>query len=202
MEEKRNDQLQVVWLAAGVLAFMAASLERTAVLYSVVKQWRAWVFIALNVVLLAILFTSKHAAFCTNRSESSAADNCHGENDRDSKAEKKRLRKQLECGMVAVADVDHDGVNHHHNLKKMKSGGVSEESEKIIECDDGGGGGKSILPKPPLSNEELNERVETFIATFRRQYLVSNVKGASRSGLYNSPASNNGGGILSESVTV
>ncbi|XP_019161806.1 PREDICTED: uncharacterized protein LOC109158328 [Ipomoea nil] len=48
--------VQAVWFAAGTAALMAC-LER-AVVVSFVEQWRVLVFLALNLLLLAILFTS------------------------------------------------------------------------------------------------------------------------------------------------
>lgn len=56
MVVKKEDTLQAVWFAAGVAALMAC-LER-AILVSFVEQWRLIAFLALNLLLLAILFTS------------------------------------------------------------------------------------------------------------------------------------------------
>lgn len=56
-DRKKEDKLQAVWFAAGVAALMAC-LER-AMLVSFVEQWRVIAFLALNLLLLAILFTSR-----------------------------------------------------------------------------------------------------------------------------------------------
>lgn len=53
---KKEDKLQAVWFAAGMAALMAC-LER-AILVSFVEQWRVIAFLLLNLLLLAILFTS------------------------------------------------------------------------------------------------------------------------------------------------
>ncbi|KAL0395669.1 UNVERIFIED_CONTAM: Paired amphipathic helix protein Sin3-like 2 [Sesamum calycinum] len=54
---REYDQLQAVWFAAGMAAFIAC-IER-AVVESLFTHWRVWAFLALNLLLLAILFTSK-----------------------------------------------------------------------------------------------------------------------------------------------
>ena len=56
-DKMREDQLQAVWFAAGTAAFIAC-IER-AVVVSLFAHWRVWAFLALNLLLLAILFTSK-----------------------------------------------------------------------------------------------------------------------------------------------
>ncbi|CAH9067894.1 unnamed protein product [Cuscuta europaea] len=57
-EEGQAADVQAVWFAAGTAALMAC-LER-AVVVSFVEQFRVLVFLALNLLLLAILFTSRH----------------------------------------------------------------------------------------------------------------------------------------------
>ncbi|KAI3726065.1 hypothetical protein L1987_65862 [Smallanthus sonchifolius] len=174
MEDKtRKDQLQAVWFAAG-MAVVIACVER-AVVVSVFKQWHMWVFLTLNLLLIAILFTSTHPKSNTSHETE---------------------KKQSPSPATAVAshreDVVDDGVNvlNLDSEEKEESYFADEEEE---EDDDGDGERSSSL----LSNEELNERVEAFISRFRQQYLVSDVK------IRRSSSGNVcGGAVFSKSITV
>lgn len=127
--------LQAVWFAAGTAAFMAC-LER-AVLVSFVEQWRVLVFLSLNLLLLAILFTSTHP-------------NCSPSTD----------TPETQNGLGSSAE-EADQVD-----KQGSSAGVTKENEAADQVD---------LKSADMSKEELNERVEAFIAMFR-QHLASDAK--------------------------
>lgn len=149
----REDQLQAVWFAAGTAAFIAC-IERAVVL-SLFTHWRVWAFLALNLLLLAILFTSKSQI---------PANEMGQETDDDSEFDrKKRIRLQLRPLLVSVNDGS-------ESVKLLKSGECLEYGRKNVEDD-----GKEEA-EDQLSKEELNQRVEAFIAMFR-QHLVSDAKG-------------------------
>ncbi|XP_023512615.1 uncharacterized protein LOC111777308 [Cucurbita pepo subsp. pepo] len=50
-------------LSAGTTLLMAACLKRAVVLFFLVEQWRIWVFLALNLILVTIFFTSSPASY-------------------------------------------------------------------------------------------------------------------------------------------
>ncbi|KAI3784775.1 hypothetical protein L1987_43880 [Smallanthus sonchifolius] len=156
MEDKtRKDQLQAVWFAAG-MAVVIACVER-AVVFSIFKQWHMWVFLTLNLLLIAILFTSTHPKSHTGH-----------------ETEKKQSPGPAPAVASHREDVVDDGVNvlNLNSEEKEESYFADEEEEVEEEEDDGDGERSSSL----LSNEELNERVEAFISRFRQQYLVADVK--------------------------
>ncbi|KAL8231553.1 hypothetical protein R6Q57_001331 [Mikania cordata] len=158
MEDKtRKDKLQAVWFAAGS-AVLIACIER-AVVVSIFKQWHMWVFLALNLLLIAILFTSTHPP----RNHSNLIPKSHSVQETGKKQPPQEVAGRRE-------DAFDDGGNL----------GNEEREESFFSDDEDDDGEKS---SSLLSNEELNERVEAFISRFRQQYLVSDVKiGRSRSG--------------------
>lgn len=161
-----EQQLHAVRFAAGVAVLMAC-LERAAVV-SFFEQWRVWVFLALNLLLLAILFSST----CTTSSSSgsneviiSSSEEENSANDVEVDGEENKSLKQ--CSNLEPAK------SNEENAKILKCESRREEivrkdgvDEKEKEDEDEG--------KPSgLSKDELNEKVEAFIAMFRQQYLVS-----------------------------
>lgn len=140
---RKEDYLHAVWFAAGMAVLMAC-FER-AVIVSIFEQWRVWVFLVLNLLLLAILFTSTCSSTVV-----------------ESKADDEKRSNDLAELKIEVVEED-----------EARGGGREER-----ECGGGGGGGGE--DEEWKSKEELNERVEAFIAMFR-QHLVSDAKGTSRS---------------------
>lgn len=130
VEYKREDQLKAVWFAAATAALMAC-FECA----MVVSQWRVWVFLSLNLLLLAILFSST-----TSQSQSPSNETVQETEEKLIKIE--REKKMQYDPLISASDEDH----------------VLEK-----ECNQ-------------LSKEELNRRVEAFIAMFRQQYLVSDAR--------------------------
>ncbi|KAL3525984.1 hypothetical protein ACH5RR_014356 [Cinchona calisaya] len=197
LEKKKHGQLQAMWFAAGTAAFMAC-LER-AVLVSFVEQWRVVVFLALNLLLLAILFTSPSPPASSNEPTSQESyDNV------DFKVEGRNKRKD-QCtsrpSMISEANDDNDEDCMGDRLKFLKCRSKRENHEHVIE--------KKILEDTTknqaheLSKEELNERAEAFITMFR-QHLVSDAKGKScrvnsssikRKAMYNSHSGRMGKGF-------
>ncbi|KAK4409899.1 Paired amphipathic helix protein Sin3-like 2 [Sesamum angolense] len=148
---REYDQLQAVWFAAGMAAFIAC-IER-AVVESLFTHWRVWAFLALNLLLLAILFTSKSQIPANEIDEET-----DGDLEFDSK---KRIRLQSRP-VISVNDGS-------ENVKLLNSGECPEYERSNVEDD-----GKEEAQEQ-LSKEELNQRVEAFITMFR-QHLVSDAK--------------------------
>ncbi|XP_051120835.1 uncharacterized protein LOC127244375 [Andrographis paniculata] len=147
-DNKSEEQLKAVWFAAGVAAFMAC-IER-AVMVPVFMHWRVWVFLVLNLLLLAILFTSKPKH--QHQHQSMAIDQ------EDDTREFAGEKKSLECSPQVLTTVQEcSGDDVMHETKNAKDE-VKKEDEELL-----------------LSKEELNHRVEAFIAMFR-QHLVTDAK--------------------------
>ncbi|KAF5792100.1 hypothetical protein HanXRQr2_Chr09g0402241 [Helianthus annuus] len=154
MENKsRKDHLQAVWFAAG-MAIVIACVER-AVVVSIFKQLHMWVFLALNLLLIAILFTSTHPPR-THSNPSPKSQESH--------------KKQPPPVTNHADDVVDDRANVVNELNQS-----NEEKEESYFADEDNDDDDEKL-SGLLSNEELNERVEAFISRFRQQYLVSDVK--------------------------
>lgn len=169
----RNDQLQAVLFAAGT-AVVFACLER-AVVVSIFKQWHMWVFLALNLLLIAILFTSTHPPRNSSNPPSKSQ-----ETDGTSKTEPPAPAAE---------------ANHHEDVFDDGEDELKLSNEEREECnfEEEEDEKSSSL----LSNDELNERVEAFISRFRQQYLVSDVK-ISRTRSENVCTS----GVFSKTITV
>lgn len=154
MEKKKEDDhhLHAVWFAAGSTLVVAACLQRAAVV-SLVEQWRVWVFLALNLLLLAILFTSTSAKVSAIHEENSSQ-----VQDNSTNYEMGKGRKQCRRRPFLAAD-DYGSDSSRFSVVPKSGGGNSTTAAAKSTTDQ-------------LSKEELNERVEAFIAMFRQQ-LVS-----------------------------
>ncbi|KAL2499999.1 Uncharacterized protein Adt_25549 [Abeliophyllum distichum] len=154
-DKKREVKLKAVWFAAGMAAFMAC-LER----FIFYTHWRTWVFLALNLLLLAIPFTST----MQTQIPSNHIDNCVGE------YEDEKNKRIEECRPL----VSNIGTDHcSNNLPKLRED-LCVKFAAEYEDDENGKEGSF-----ELSKEELNERVEAFIKMFRQQYLVSDATSTS-----------------------
>ncbi|XP_021737836.1 uncharacterized protein LOC110704361 [Chenopodium quinoa] len=127
---------------------------RRAVVVSLVEQWRARIFLLLNLVLLAVLFTSLH--FSTGSSDNNQQD--------DSNVDGKIVTKQKSDVVTTSVSTTCNGQSCKLTRKKTTSNVVvNSKVEKDVE----------------LSEEELNRRVEAFIAMFKQQ-LISDSKRRTR----------------------
>jgi len=134
-EAYKEEQLQHLHTAvfAIIIGVLMACLERAAVV-SLVEQWRARIFLLLNLILLTVLFTSFH---------------CSGSNP---------------CpGVFAQKTSAHEG--------RDKNASDETGTNEVEICEE--------EVKVELSEEELNQRVEAFIAMFR-QHLVSDCRRKTR----------------------
>ncbi|RDY07259.1 hypothetical protein CR513_08653, partial [Mucuna pruriens] len=139
------------------------------IVFTAVEQWRAWVFLILNVILLAILFMSMRP---TNLDHTSQSETSVEEVKSDNK-EKKRptggsqeTEQGKECYIKqcwsSTTSTNTSTSTCVHVENEAEEDEEEEEEEEQV---------------PVLSKEELNERVEAFIAMFR-QHLISDVKQA------------------------
>ncbi|CAN4082533.1 unnamed protein product [Withania somnifera] len=153
-ETKKQDNLQAIWFAAGVAALMAC-LER-AILVSFVEQWRLIAFLALNLLLLAILFTSRSTT--TPIVESTTSSISTTESKIEEKVVKECKKPLLPCVEEVLSEeaiIKDVKVEYYTTIDKREEQLVDEAQQ--------------------ISMEELNERAEAFIAMFRR-HLISDAK--------------------------
>lgn len=156
--EKGEDRLRAVSFAAGTAAFMAC-IER-AVMVSVFVHWRVWAFLALNLLLLAILFTSKSQiplsqTHCKN-----------GDDHAELKRSKRRIRHYSQQPVLTSAAAE---------VAPPPQEAAAAEVE-AVKCVEGDEIEEKLEDYDQLSEEELNQRVEDFIAMFR-QHLICDAKG-------------------------
>ncbi|KAM7506677.1 hypothetical protein LguiA_017130 [Lonicera macranthoides] len=117
---RKEDYLHAVWFAAG-MAMLMACFER-AVIVSIFEQWRVWVFLVLNLLLLAILFTST----CSSTTVESKADDERGSNDL---AELKI--EVVEPSVLEVVEEDEDCSGRRE--ERECGSGVEDEERKSKE---------------------------------------------------------------------
>lgn len=142
-DKRKEDHLTAVWFAAGTAASVAC-IER-AIVVSLFTHWRVWVFLALNLLLLAILFTSRSEPQYSN-----GVDDQNGIS--NTKLNMKKRRQQCQS-------LDNGHIKLHMNEDSMEAKMKIAEPKEIQEA------------QYQLTKEELNQRVEAFIAMFR-QHLV------------------------------
>jgi len=166
-EHNKEDSMHTIVFTAGSFLLMLC------LKHFLVEQWRAWVFLILNVILLAILFISLRPA---NLDHSSETESRVGEVKSDNK-EKKRpsgVSQETQEGKDCYMKQSWTSTSTSSNTYVHVENEVAEEDEEEEEEEE---------QVPVLSKEELNERVEAFIAMFR-QHLISDVKQAESFGLH------------------
>lgn len=167
-ETKKQDNLQAVWFAAGVAALMAC-LER-AILVSFVEQWRLIAFLALNLLLLAILFTSTSTTPTTvvETTQESTSSNAT-----ESKIEEKGVKECKKPLVPCVEEVSEEAITKDVKVEyKTIIDKIENKEEQLLD--------DSVDEAQQISMDELNERAEAFIAMFR-QHLISDAKAYSYS---------------------
>ncbi|KAG4911574.1 hypothetical protein AAZX31_19G015600 [Glycine max] len=163
-EEHKEDSMHTIVFTAGTFLLMVC------LKHFLVEQWRAWVFLILNVILLAILFMSMRPAKLEDHSSGSEISVEEVKSD-NNKLEKKRSRETEEgkdCYTKQCCSSTSSSTYVHVENEKEEDEEEEEEEEEQV---------------PVLSKEELNERVEAFIAMFR-QHLISDVKQAENFSLH------------------
>ncbi|XP_021297727.1 uncharacterized protein LOC110426753 [Herrania umbratica] len=145
------ESVNTALFTAGLLLLMVC-FKRDLPLF-LVEQWRAWVFLVLNLVLLAIFFTSVNPITSTQNPESK-------NNDEETKKQSRHCKLSNEVEACKQDPVESNKRSNEAEGKLEKEAAVEQNNE---------------LPK--LSKEELNERVEAFIAMFRQHLAADARKG-------------------------
>jgi type III secretory pathway component EscV len=154
--DHEDDTINTVLFTAGA-ALLMACLKR-AMITCLVEQWRAWVFLVLNLVLLAILFTSVRSGASNENQEY-----CNIVEDVGTKkTERKKNRRH--CTRSPQVEEHKDS----HEMYRKRSLGNIERVEDHHHAE---------ANPIRLSKEELNERAETFIAMFRQHLVTDAEKG-------------------------
>ncbi|KAG8482805.1 hypothetical protein CXB51_023971 [Gossypium anomalum] len=157
MEEKKEN-VNTALFTAGI-AVLLVCLKRALLLF-LVQQWRAWVFLVLNLVLLAIFFTS----MTPNSSQISQQEM--------NKNEEEMKKKRGNFNEAKACTEDHQ-VSNSKQISKSKEVEDLVEKEVVVEEEEE----EENIETLKLSKEELNERVEAFIAMFRQQLALDARKG-------------------------
>ncbi|KAB2613952.1 hypothetical protein D8674_036268 [Pyrus ussuriensis x Pyrus communis] len=166
MEKMRESgRINTVLVTAGAAVLMAC-LKRFMLMVFLMEQWRAWVFLLLNLVLLAIVFTS------ISSGTSSIGRECENKNNGENNAEGFKSnegvkRREYRCPS-APQIVERVKVCEDEMCKRSDSGGGESEHERVEDDAE-----DEEVRK--LSKEDLNEKVEAFIVMFR-QHLVSDAR--------------------------
>ncbi|AES74636.1 hypothetical protein MtrunA17_Chr6g0452191 [Medicago truncatula] len=156
-EEFNEDSIQTIMFTLGTFLLMVCLKS------FLVEKWRAYVFLILNVILLAILFMSMKPNYWKSRnleSESNVEEVKNDDKLKKSACESSQeIEENKECyKQHCWISTNISSTNHVHVENEIDE--EEEEEDEHVEV---------------LSKEELNERVEAFIAMFRK-HLISDVK--------------------------
>ncbi|KAK4281051.1 hypothetical protein QN277_012591 [Acacia crassicarpa] len=156
--DREEDTIHTIVFTAGTVLLMVC-LKRF-----LVEQWRAWVFLVLNLILLAILFMSL-------RPRSSANEGVNAEEVKNGKTKKKNKASEFCEEIIEDAKDCYGEQCWTSDFQNVERGENKEEEEVVVVAE------AAEDEVPPLSKEELNERVEAFITMFR-QHLASDARQA------------------------
>ncbi|KAE8668623.1 Detected protein of unknown function [Hibiscus syriacus] len=152
--EGKKENVNTALFTAGI-AVLVVCLKRPLLLF-LVQQWRAWVFLVLNLVLLAIFFTSMNP--------NSSRQQEINKKDEETKKTSGGLNEDEVC-----KEEDHLHQDEVTNSKKRSKSEEIVEKQLVVEKEE------ENIEALKLSKEELNERVDAFIAMFR-QHLASDAR--------------------------
>ncbi|XP_057947786.1 uncharacterized protein LOC131143476 [Malania oleifera] len=161
--EGKKDKVYTILFMAGT-ALLMFGLKMC-----LVEQWRAWVFLTLNLLLLAILLTSVQFS------------------SEEEKQESTEKEITVESKKVNVAIIQQSSTTATKKASQECHDRSEEAREPNLHCelDDSSRGGKQSQVEDDeeqqqfqLSKEELHERVEAFIAMFRRHLVLDAQRGS------------------------
>jgi len=181
MEMKRDIRVEeenmCTSLLTAVVVLSMACLKHFSSVSYLIEQWRSLVFLILNVVLLAVYFTSTRP----NLGRSHDFKTRRGGRLRMMREKKNKIKKKKTRVVVEPACFD-QGFLLVEPKEVIKKCVLVEETKdclfhkKEIEYN----GEEDEFEPGRLSNEELNERVEAFITTFRQHLVLDARRGRDR----------------------
>ncbi|KAL5080153.1 hypothetical protein RYX36_008574 [Vicia faba] len=163
-EEFNEDSIQSIMFTLGTFLLMVCLKS------FLVEEWRSYVFLFLNVILLAILYMSMKPNYWSSRhleNESNVEDVKNDEKEKkmacefsqeiegDKKCYKTQSWNSTSSSTSSIHHVHHVDVENEINED-------DEEEDEHVEV---------------LSKEELNERVEAFITMFRKHLILDDKQG-------------------------
>ncbi|CAN8266072.1 unnamed protein product [Cochlearia groenlandica] len=165
-------------LTAFVVLTLACLKHFSSVSY-LIEQWRSLVFLLLNFVLLAVYFTSTRDFKARRGSRFRMA-----RGKRNKKSKKTKTMEEQACPDQEFSVVEPKEVIKYCVVEETKR--VCPEIEEAVkDCSfhkkavEFNGKGEEF-ETGRLSNEELNEKVETFIKTFRQHLVLDARRGRDR----------------------
>ncbi|EOA25783.1 hypothetical protein CARUB_v10019150mg [Capsella rubella] len=175
--EKKEDNMCTSLLTAVVVLFMACLKHFSSVSY-LIEQWRSLVFLLLNVVLLAVYFTSNRPGESTHGFKTRRG----GGRLRMVRGKKKKTRVVEEPACSDQVVVEPREVIKKCVLVEETKRVCPEIEETVKDClfrkkEVDFVGDEDEFEPGRLSNEELNERVEAFITTFRKHLVLDARRG-------------------------
>ncbi|AEE77443.1 hypothetical protein AtNW77_Chr3g0189171 [Arabidopsis thaliana] len=192
MEMKRDIRVEeenmCTSLLTAVVVLSMACLKHFSSVSYLIEQWRSLVFLILNVVLLAVYFTSTRP----NLGRSHDFKTRRGGRLRMMREKKNKIKKKKTRVVVEPACFD-QGFLLVEPKEVIKKCVLVEETKRVcpkfeetvkdclfhkkeIEYN----GEEDEFEPGRLSNEELNERVEAFITTFRQHLVLDARRGRDR----------------------
>ncbi|KAG7563883.1 hypothetical protein ISN44_As10g006420 [Arabidopsis suecica] len=188
VEKKEEEENMCTSLLTAVVVLSMACLKHFSSVSYLIEQWRSLVFLLLNVVLLAVYFTSTRL----NPGRTHDFKTRRGGRLRIMR-EKKNMIKKKKTRMVVeptCSDQDFVVVEPMEVIKKCvlveETRRVCPEfKETVKDClfhkkEVDLKGEEDEFEPGRLSNEELNERVEAFITTFRQHLVLDARRGRDR----------------------
>ncbi|CAK8533596.1 unnamed protein product [Lathyrus sativus] len=125
-----------------------------------VEKWRSYMFIILNVILLAILYMSMKPNYWSSRNLENESNVEEVKNDDKEKKGACEFSQEIEEEKECYKKQCWNSTSSFHHVDVENEIDDEEEEDEHVEV---------------LSKEELNERVEAFIAMFRK-HLISDDK--------------------------
>ncbi|XP_058753834.1 uncharacterized protein LOC131627014 [Vicia villosa] len=166
-EEFKEDSIQTIMFTLGTFLVMICLKG------FLVEKWRSYVFIILNVILLAILYMSMNPNYCSSRNLENESNVEDVKNDDKEKKRVCEISQEIEedkechkkqCWNSTSSSTSTSTIHHVDVENKIDENEIDEDEEE-----------DEHVEVRVLSKEELNERVEAFIAMFRR-HLISDDK--------------------------
>ncbi|CAK8533591.1 unnamed protein product [Lathyrus sativus] len=163
-QEFNEDSIQSIMFTLGTFLLMVCLKS------FLVEKWRSYVFLFLNVILLAILYMSMKPNYWSSRSlenESNVEDVKNDDKEKKMECEfsqEKEIEEDEECYKKQCWNNTSSSTSSIHHVDVENE--IDEDDDEEIEEDE---------HVEVLSKEELNERVEAFIAMFRK-HLISDDK--------------------------
>ncbi|CAN6708709.1 unnamed protein product [Malus baccata var. baccata] len=154
---RESGRVNTVLFTAGAAVAMAC-LKRVILMVFLMEQWRASVFLLLNLVLLAIVFTSISSG-TSNIDRNRDCENDKGEG----------IKSNRDCQSAPQAVEEVKECEDEMCKSSARGGGESEQERDEDDTEEE----EEEVRK--LSEEDLNEKVEAFIVMFR-QHLVSDAR--------------------------